>query len=235
MPFAPEETALRIAALEDDPNRAVLLDQTLRLHGHTCVRFRAGQTLMQALRQESFDLLLLDYEIGGVAARDVLLWVRRTLGHALPVMLLSDEREDARVAACFADGADAYVHKPLRPAELAARIEALARRSLPARDSCDLVSGAFRFATADRRVWVRDQPVSLAPKEYDLAVLLFRNFGTLVLRQTMIDAVWRREMDTASRTVDSHLSRLRNKLALWPHNGVRLCSVYGVGSRLDPA
>ncbi len=225
---------MRIAALEDDPTRAVLLEQTLRLNGHTCVRFHAGQALMQALRQETFDLLLLDQESAGVAARDVLLWIRRTLGQSLPIMLLGEGREDALVAACFADGADAYVHKPLRPAELAARIHALARRTVPdCHDPYDLVSGAFRFATPDRRVWVHDKPVQLAPKEYDLAVLLFRNLGTLVLRQAMIDAVWQRNMDASSRTVDSHLSRVRTKLELWPHNGVRLTSIYGLGTRLD--
>ncbi|WP_454734549.1 winged helix-turn-helix domain-containing protein [Cupriavidus necator] len=75
----------------------------------------------------------------------------------------------------------------------------------------------------------------LAPKEFDLAVLLFPNLGSLVLRQTMVDEVWRYHMDPVSRTVDSHLSRVRTKLALWPHNGVRLSSVYGLGTRLDAA
>jgi len=102
-------------------------------------------------------------------------------------------------------------------------------------DPCDLVHGAFRFATADRRVWVGGKQVLLAPKEFDLAVLLFRSMGSLVSRQTMVDQIWRYHVDPSSRTVVSHLSRIRTKLSLWPHNGVRLSAVYGLGSRLDPA
>ncbi|WP_422647761.1 hypothetical protein OJJOAM_001786 [Cupriavidus sp. H18C1] len=73
----------------------------------------------------------------------------------------------------------------------------------------------------------------LSPKEFDLAILLFRHLGQLVLRQTMIDEVWRRPLPDGSRTLDSHLSRVRTKLALWPHNGVRLTTVYSAGCRLD--
>ncbi|MNT34803.1 Sensory transduction protein regX3 [compost metagenome] len=79
------------------------------------------------------------------------------------------------------------------------------------------------------------RPVPLAPKEFDLAVLLFRNLGSVVPRQAMVDQVWRHHIEPTSRTVDSHLSRVRTKLSLWPHNGVRLSSVYGLGTRLDAA
>lgn len=122
------------------------------------------------------------------------------------------------------------------PRRTAARVLALLRRAAPAGcDPCDLVHGAFRFASADRRVWVGGKQVLLAPKEFDLAVLLFRSMGSLVLRQTMVDQIWRYHVDPSSRTVVSHLSRIRTKLSLWPHNGVRLSAVYGLGSRLDPA
>lgn len=225
---------MRIAVLEADPTRAVGIEQTLRLSGHQCTRYIHGRSLIHALRSDTFDMLLLDGDTPGISALDVLSWVRRTLGHELPVMLLGDSDDEARIASCLAEGADAYLCKPVGMAELAARVMALLRRACPTSEhGCDLAHGAFRFATADRRAWVHGKAVALAPKEFDLAVLLFRNLGSLVLRQTMVNEVWRYHVDAASRTVDSHLSRVRTKLALWPHNGVRLSAVYGLGNRLD--
>ncbi|WP_455278738.1 response regulator transcription factor [Cupriavidus necator] len=226
---------MKIAALQADPTLAVSIEQTLRLSGHQCTRYLSGRSMIGALRGKSFDLLMLDCDTPGIPALEVLAWVRRTHGHEVPVMLTGTSNEEGFVVACFAQGADSYLPKPLRTGELAARVLALLRRTRLAGEACDLAHGAFRFATAERRAWVHDKPLLLAPKEFDLAVLLFRNLGSLVLRQTMVDEVWRYHMDPVSRTVDSHLSRVRTKLALWPHNGVRLSSVYGLGSRLDAA
>ena len=91
---------MRVAVLEDNPARAILLEQTLRLSGHEAVRFREGGALMQALRNEPYALLLMAWEVPGIPARDVLLWIRRTLGDALPVMLLSQHNDDDHIARC---------------------------------------------------------------------------------------------------------------------------------------
>ncbi|WP_042883728.1 response regulator transcription factor [Cupriavidus necator] len=226
---------MKIAALQADSTLAVSTQQTLRLGGHQCTRYLSGRSMIGALRSRSFDLLMLDCDTPGIPALEVLAWVRRTHGHKVPVMLAGASTEEAFVVSCLAQGADSYLPKPLRTGELAASVLALLRRTRLAGEACDLTHGAFRFATAERRVWVHGKPVLLAPKEFDLAVLLFRNLGSLVLRQAMVDQVWRYHVDPASRTVDSHLSRVRTKLALWPHNGVRLSSVYELGSRLDAA
>lgn len=225
---------MRIAVLEDNPARAILLEQALSLSGHDSVRFREGGALMHALRNEPFDLLLMAWEIPGISARDILQWIRRTLGDALPVMLLSQHSDDEHIAQCFALAADAFLATPIRRAELAARVQALLRRIAPvAQAQDDLTMGAYRFVLAERRAFVNDLPVKLAPKEYELAVLLFRHAGRLLLRQTIEEEIWQRDVPPASRTVDSHLSRVRTKLALGPRNGVRLSSVYASGCRLD--
>jgi len=225
---------MRIAVLEDNPARAMLLEQALSLSGHDSVRFREGGALMQALRNEPYDLLLMAWEIPGIAAPDILQWIRRTLGDELPVMLLSQTGDDDHIAQCFAHGADAFLAAPIRHAELAARVEALLRRMAPvAQARGELTLGAYRFVLGERRAYVNDHPVKLAPKEYELAVLLFRHAGQLLLRQTIEEEIWQRNVPPASRTVDSHLSRVRTKLALGPRNGVRLSSVYASGCRLD--
>ncbi|MDF3838576.1 response regulator transcription factor [Cupriavidus basilensis] len=225
---------MRIAVLEDDPARALVLEQALSLGGLPSVRFREGGSLMQALRHESYDLLLMTWEIPGIPARGVLQWVRRTLGDEFPVMLLSQHGEDDHIARCFALGANAFVTAPVRRAELAARVKALLRRIAPVEKACsDLRLGAYRFALTERRAYVNERQVKLAPKEFELAILLFRHAGQLLLRQTIVEHVWRRAVPPDSRTVDSHLSRVRTKLALAPRNGVRLSAVYATGCRLD--
>ncbi|WP_454719528.1 MULTISPECIES: response regulator transcription factor [Cupriavidus] len=223
---------MRIAILEDDPARAMRLAQMLALGGHDTARFREGGALMQALRSEPCALLLLAWEIPGISARDVLSWIRRALGEALPVMVLGGRGGEAHLAECFALGADAVVPAPVRGAELAARVQALLRRVPPPPDD-RLELGPYRFVLDQRRAFVGGHPVRLSPKEFELAVLLFRHAGQLLLRQAVEQAVWRRAMPRGSRTLDSHLSRLRAKLALRPCNGVRLSSVYGTGCRLD--
>ncbi|WP_420995243.1 response regulator transcription factor [Cupriavidus sp. 30B13] len=222
----------RIAILEDDPARALRLEQALALGGHDTARFREGGALMQALRSEPWAMLLMAWEVPGISARDVLLWIRRALGAALPVMVLGGRGGDGLVAECIALGADAVVPAPVRGAELAARVQALLRR-LPAAAPGRLELGPYRFALDERRAFVGGIQVRLSPKEFELAVLLFRHAGQLLLRQAIEQAVWRRAMPRGSRTLDSHLSRLRAKLALQPRNGVRLASVYGTGCRLE--
>lgn len=238
---------MKIAALEDNPARAMVLERALRPGGHSLARFRCGQTMIDAIHREPYDLLLLDRDVSGSNADELLEWVRRTIGPGVPVMMLGGSDAEDDVARCLTAGADAYVPQPARDAELLARIEALARRAAapPLRadpppshafgDRPELVCGAFRFSVAERRVWVKGMAVPLSPKEYALALLLFRNLGTLVMRRTMIEQVWHgANMSEQARTIDSHLSRIRTKLSLWPFNGVMLRAVYRLGSRLDP-
>lgn len=248
---------MKIAALEDNPARAMVLERALHPGGHSLARFRSGRALIDAIHGTPYDLLVLDRDVVEADADELLGWIRRTLGHGMPVMMLgaSDAEED--VARCLLAGADAYVRQPARDAELLARIEALVRRNAARRTGMtgatgtasatgapsaidhvaeQLVCGVFRFDVTERQAWVKGVPVTLSPKEYALALLLFRNLGTLVMRRTMIEQVWQgAEMCEQARTIDSHLSRVRTKLALWPFNGVMLRTIYRLGSRLDHA
>lgn len=238
---------MKIAALEDNPARTMVLERALQMGGHRLACFRSGPTMIDAMHRENYDLLVLDRDVADGDADELLGWVRHTLGHGLPVMMLGASNAEDDIARCLTAGADAYVPQPARGGELLARIEALARRAtvsdartasppsatLP-KEQGELVCGEFRFSVAERQVWVKGVAVSLSPKEYALALLLFRNLGTLVMRRTMIEQVWRSaQMREQARTIDSHLSRVRTKLALWPFNGVMLRAVYRLGSRLD--
>lgn len=238
-----------IAVLDDDPARAMLLERALRRGAHRCMRFRHGTALLDAMRHQGFDALLLDSDHGGTDVREFVRIVRQSFGHGVPLVVLSAAHDEAEVVGCLRDGADACLRKPVRERELVARVEALARRAAapfrragniggsgagrPGNDAPELVYGRYRFEVGERRAWVRDRCVKLAPKEFALALLLFRHLGALVTRRLMVDQVWQGKVSDGARTIDSHLSRVRGKLELWPHNGVDLRTVHGLGCRLD--
>jgi DNA-binding response OmpR family regulator len=131
-------------------------------------------------------------------------------------------------------GADDYLVKPLRKDELLARVEALGRRAKPQPRLADVLKvGDFEIDLGRRRVQRAGRAIELTQKDFDLAVFLFRNVGHLVSRGHILESVWGRSADLNTRTVDTHVSRLRSKLGLVPEQGWRLTAVYQHGYRLE--
>jgi len=227
---------LRIASLEADAAQAARIREVVVAAGHECVTFSDGRRMLLTLRRVAFDMLLLEWQAPQVCGREVLAWVRAHLDPRVPVMFLADRDGEQDIVATLAAGADDYMVKPIRPQELAARIDALLRRAYPdLRQPRDgrMVWGGFTFHLATRVTTRHGQKIGLTPKEFDLALLLFRNAGRVVPREHMVAAVWGRDIPPMSRTIDTHISRVRNKLGLWPDNGVRLVPLYTHGYRLE--
>ncbi len=225
-----------IASLEDDLVQAELIARTLTEAGYECRTFNQGKTLLAALaKPHDFDLLLLDWELPDVSGLDVLRWVRTNLGHALPVLFLTSRTQEEDLVTGLQAGADDYIEKPLRRGELIARVNAVTRRlhlNAPAQD--DRFSfGGYDIHPEQGHISLNGAAVTLAPKEFELALLLFRNPGRLFSRDVLSSAVWNREIPATSRTLDTHLSNIRRKLQLRPENGVRLTASYALGYRLE--
>ena len=102
---------------------------------------------------------------------------------------------------------------------------------MPQTASEHLQFGAYKFETRAGRITINDEPVEMTQKEFDLALLLFRNLGRPLSRAYILEAVWSRDVDIPSRTMDTHISRVRSKLELRPENGYRLAPVYSYGYR----
>ncbi|CAM4196364.1 response regulator transcription factor [Bordetella muralis] len=225
---------MQIASLEDDLDQARHIQQVLVSAGYTCHSYQNGRDLLAALRSQSFDLILLDWQVPDIAGDEVLRHIRATLGMQIPVIFVTSRTLEQDLVEGLQAGADDYVVKPLRPAELLARVSALLRRSQAALPVPGPFSVAdYRIDPATRSISLRDQTVTLAPKEFELAQLFFRNVGRLLSRDVLAESVWNREIPATSRTLDTHLSNIRQKLRLHPENGVRLVSSYALGYRLE--
>lgn len=226
---------MHIASLEDDPAQAQLIQSTLEGAGYDCTLFMKGKDLVAALsKSHPFDLLLLDWEVPDLSGLDVLRWTRTNLGHVLPVMFLTSRTHEDDLVVGLQAGADDYISKPLRAKELLARINALLRRqqAAPIQES-SFLCGVYEIDMAHSTIRLRGQAIVLAPKEYDLALLFFRNPDRLFSRDVISSNVWNREIPATSRTLDTHLSNIRRKLELRPENGVRLNASYALGYRLE--
>lgn len=227
-------TRMRVALLEDDPSDAELLHHWLVSAGLVCSRHERGHTLLSALRRESFDALILDWnppEINGV---DILRHVRGRLQSSVPVLFVSGRNSEADIVTALQQGADDYMVKPLRRKELLARLEAIARRGNPKPRQFDVIDiGDVRVDSQTRTAWRDGRQVDLTDKDCTLLVLFLLNVGRLFSRGEIREAVWGTGAALSSRTLDTHVCRIRDKLGLTPPNGWRLAAVYGYGYRLQ--
>ncbi|MBN8754107.1 MULTISPECIES: response regulator transcription factor [Variovorax] len=224
---------MRIAVLDDGPDQRRLINQTMVALGHECHTFTAGRTLLQSLRRQTFDLLILDWHLPDMAGPDVVKTIRLELKSRLPILFVTDRRDEDDMVEGLNAGADDFMARPIRAGELEARVNALFRRSYPGRQEAEMVFGPYHFYPPSRTLKVRGTPVELKNREYELALFLFQNLGRLLSREHLHEAVWGLGIEALSRSLDTHVSRLRTKLDLRPANGFLLLAIYGLGYRLE--
>jgi DNA-binding response OmpR family regulator len=225
---------MRIAVLDDDPARTDFVCRTLSAAGHICHAFAEGRGLVKQLRRQTFDLLVLDWNVSDMSGEDVLRWVRAGLSERLPVLLMTSRSLETDITPMLNSGADDYVVKPVPASVLLARVGSLLRRAYQLNSAAvKEVFGDYEFDHDRKHVLVNGNPVSLTPKEFELALLLFQHLSRPLSRAHILDVIWKQAIDIPSRTMDTHVSVLRAKLGLRPENGYRLTPIYGYGYRLD--
>jgi len=225
---------MRIAALDDEGYQLELIRHSVEVIGHECHGYGDGKSLLRDLHHETYDLLVLDWELPDIEGPRVVRWIRDDLKSSLPILFVTNRREEEDLVEGLAAGADDFMSKPIRVAELQARVRALLRRTYPAQHETQLAFRNYHFDPATRSLRIADRRVDLSRREYELALFLFRNLGRLLSRDHLREAVWGLSVDTPSRTLDTHISRLRQKLDLQPSNGFLLSAIYGLGYRLEP-
>ena len=224
---------MRIALLEDELEQALHIQTILSERGHQCDHFPSGQAFLSAVLHRSYDLLILDWQIPDTTGIEVLEHVRSQLNWQIPVVFLTQRDSEADIVRALDAGADDYLCKPAREAELVARINALARRTNPDNEKELLSYGPFQINTQLRTIELRGDPLTLTDKDFDLSLFLFQNQGRLLTRDMLLERVWGMANDINTRTVDTHMSRLRRRLGLNPENGFRIKTIYQRGYRLE--
>ncbi len=228
------EDIMRIAIADDDNEILDFLERIISGMGHVVVRFSDGDRLVSALLRDTFDLVMVDWNMPGKTGLEVIKWVQEKMTEAPPIIMMTSRSAKQDITTALQSGADDYVTKPEDENVIAARIEALLRRSQPQNSMAKtLVFGKYTLDRMEQEIEFDDQRVELTSKEFELAELLFKNRDRSLSRAYIMETIWRTNVDLATRTLDMHVSRLRSKLALKPENGFRIFTVFGYGYRLE--
>lgn len=234
LPQLSETGSVSIALLENDKYEAEILRAWLLEAGARVRGFETALALMQALRTDNFDLFLLDWSLPDMAGCEVLKRLRTTLEISSPAIFLSSRPWEEDLVLGFAVGADDYIVKPINKLEMLSRIRAVIRRSLVCEDDAllQLKASPYIFDLKQRRLFLREQELSVTSREFDLALCLFRNVNRVISRAYILSSVWQLYGDQSTRSLDTFVCTLRKNLQLRSENGYLLKSVYGVGYRL---
>jgi two-component system, OmpR family, response regulator RegX3 len=225
---------LRIVLLEDNKHQADVMQVWLQAAGHECQLFQTGKTFREGVGRTRYDLLMLDWVLPDTDGIAELRWIRETFDWPVPILFVTQMDKEEDVVLALELGADDYMTKPVKPLEMLARITALGRRAYPQTDHSETLDfGDYRLNTLSRVVECHNDRVDLTHKEFDLTLYLFRNMGRLLSRGHILETVWGTTAELNTRTVDTHISRIRNKLGLVPENGWKLSAVYQHGYRLE--
>lgn len=224
---------MKIAVLDQLP-QASWLCEVLTGAGYLCHAFSSAEELLAQLPRQGGDMIVMNWGLPDVDGTRILKWAREKKPPNLPVLFITSRSREDDIISGLAAGADDYLIEPVRRGELIVRVGALLRRAYPHRHTGErLQFGAYIFDIPTHRLTMTGVSVELTQKEFDLALLFFRHLGHALSRTYILKEIWSRDVAIPSRTMDTHVSRVRTKLRLTPENGFRLTPVYGYGYRLD--
>ena len=225
---------MRIIVLEDDPSQAELISLWLENAGHACHHFQSAADFQKDLTRESYDLIILDWELPASSGIDVLRWIREQLGWETPVLFTTVRDSEEDVVAALEVGADDYISKPLSQSVTLARVNALLRRHSGQAEADETYDrGSYKINRKTGTIMLDGQPVDMTDREFMLVDALFRNIGNIISRGYILENIWGISTAVDTRTIDTHVSRIRQKLQLLPENGWRIKAVYQHGYRLE--
>lgn len=217
---------------EDDEAIAAPLSRALGREGYDVTIEQTGPAALEQALDGAYDLLILDLGLPGMDGLEVCRQVRAHSSE-LAVLMLTARTDEVDFVVGLDAGADDYVGKPFRLAELMARVRALLRRRGGGEDAVVEVGG-IRLEPAARRVLVNGTEIALANKEYELLRVLLEHAGQVVSRDTILAEVWGDVELRGSKTLDMHMSWLRRKIGdEGPAAERRIATVRGVGFRIN--
>lgn len=215
---------LPILIVDDEPAIAALISRVLTAAGYICQAVTSSEKAADLIEQNRYDLVLLDVMMPKIDGYDLLEYIRPT---GTPSIFVTAKDAVSERVRGLHSGADDYIVKPFAPAELTARVEAVLRRT--GRATVQYSLWGCTVDTAACRVTRAGQEIKLTRKEYELLLLLLRGRGTALYRDYLYETLWGDDMSLDTRTLDTHITRLRKKLDL----GDKLHAVRQVGYMLE--
>lgn len=221
----------RVLLAEDDPAIAEPLARALTREGYdVSVHGTGGGAIAEAA---AADLLVLDLGLPDMDGLDVARWVRNQ-GLSTPILVLTARADEVDLVVGLDAGADDYVTKPFRLAELLARVRALLRRAGAEGEDVDEINAQdVKIDVAAHRAFQGDQELQLTAKEFELLRVLVREAGSVVNRDSLMREVWASDPNGSTKTLDMHVSWLRRKLGDDANSPRYISTVRGMGFRFE--
>lgn len=224
---------IKIAYLEDDLEQAKMVTAWFDEFGYQYEHFTQAQALLNRLKDQNFDIALLDWELPEMSGIEAVKLIRNRYHQHLPVLFCSMKDSESDVVQALESGADDYMRKPLLRIELKARVQALLRRTHSTKTNNLIEHGCYSFDLQNRKAFVNGVLVEMTDKDFEVASCLFDNMGRILSRSFLLETVWGISSDLNTRTVDVHVSRVRKALGISPENGFRVKTIYQHGYRLE--
>jgi len=224
----------RILVIDDEPTLLATVRFNLEREGFEVITSSDGAEALALSREHQPDLVLLDLMLPGMHGFEVCRILRKHT--SVPIVILSARTEEVDRVVGLELGADDYITKPFSMVELLARVRACLRRvaDMRSRDESEqIASGSLAVDLRKREAAQDGVPLNLKTKEFDLLVALMQNRGQTLSREQLFTRVWKYESLGASRTVDVHIGRLRQKIEDHPDRPIRIVTVRGAGYRFE--
>jgi DNA-binding response OmpR family regulator len=220
----------RILIVEDEERIASFISKGLRADGHQTAVARDGNTGLDEAMSGGYDLAVLDIGLPGKDGFELLAEIR-SQGSRLPVIVLTARDSVTDTVSALEGGADDYMSKPFRFAELLARVNLRLRRTSDqsAARSDQVTAGGIRLDLRTRRASVSGTEVDLSAREFALAEIFMLNPGQVLSREQLLDHVWGFDFDPGSNVVDVYVGYLRKKFG-----ADAITTVRGMGYRFNP-
>jgi two-component system alkaline phosphatase synthesis response regulator PhoP len=224
-----------ILVVDDESSIAELIEFNLQKLGYHVEKTDNGHGVLQLVRTNKPDLIILDLMLPGMDGIEV---CRRLKGQqhtsGIPIIMLTAKNEEVDKIVGLELGADDYMTKPFSPRELMARVKAVLRRShKESIHDGELAVGKLRLNFSSYAAYLDGEKLELTPKEYELLKLFITNVGKAYTREQLLEKVWGYEYFGDTRTVDVHVRHLRAKMAAEPKVAEAIQTVRGVGYRFS--
>ena len=218
----------KILIVEDESNIAKLVKYNLEKAGFKCSVRDTGELALEYVKKNVVDLMLLDIMLPGIDGLEVCKQIKQTESLArIPIVMLTAKGEEIDRIVGFELGADDYIVKPFSPRELVLRIKAILKRGIDkGEEEALIVAGKITIDIPRHQVLVGKKEIEMTPMEFNLLLTLIQRRGRVQSREHLLNDVWDISSDVTTRTVDTHIKRLREKLGSY---GDQIKTVRGFG------